>query len=609
LTPSAVAQPPRSSTGEFLDALFVAACGLFASWVLLTQAALLLGLTLHTLFLLFDGAVLAALFVSYSAWRRGRLRLPRADGELGILLALSLVSGFLSLGAIRPEVDDVNYAARAVFFLANPHQPLDLAFHDHAFFQEPLRYPLLLTYTGELFWAHLAWLLRIDFLDAYHLIAPFVGGALVPLAWALAIVRFGSSLRGATLGAICICAYLSVDGVSHNGFGNYAFVRIWHGKVLLLSLGIPLFVAFAMDWLERPRRAAWMKLCGIAVSGSGLTGTALFLLPMLALAMGGGHLAARGVSRRSLLSVVGLGSALVHCVAIGLLLWLSTDSADYRYLGFEVGFPESFAGQFGMVFPASPPIAIVAFAVSGMLSLVLLPAARRRLLVGWIATLVIIALNPLVMPLVVDHLSTPNAYWRLFYVLPFPLCVGLASALLCDRWLSSRRAVLVVAIGVVVSAGAANALSSRVTTFGGLRFAPGSYKLRPGVLEELRELAANAAPGSMLAPYEISTTLPLVSAAFPQASVEGFFLVHFARLQGQPTAAHLRHQAALYVGGRRPIGLQYVEQLLSEGLQNVVVVKRLAGEPGLTGLMRREGLSRTLTLDRFVLFRRSREVQ
>jgi hypothetical protein len=591
-----------------LEALLTAVCAVFACWVLLAQLALLAGLSLRALFLVFDTVAVAGLAAG-GVWlrRRGLFRLrPRAEG-LG-LLALALLCGFLSLAALRPEVDDVNYAARAVYFLAHPELPLDRAFHDHAFFEASLEYPLLLTYTAELFWAHLAWLLHLPFLDVYHRVAPFVGGALVPLAWTLAVARFTGSARGALLGAVAICAYLCVDGVSHNGFGNYALVRIWHGKVLLLALGVPLFAAFALDWLERPRRAAWLRLLLGSVAADGLTSTALFLLPLLALALGAGHLAARGPSRRSLLELVGLGAALVHGVALGLFLRLETDPADYRYLGFEVGFPETFLGQLALVFPPATPIAIVAFLGSVVACLVWLPAERRRFLLGWLAGGIAFALNPLVMPLVVEQLTTPNAYWRVFYVLPFPLTLGAAAALLAERRLWSFRAMLAAAAVLAAGAAAANALAPGPTTLGGLSFAPGSWKLRPGLADELRALASHAAPGPMLAPYDVSSTLPLVSSAFPQASVEGYFLVHFARREARAEEATSRHRAALYVGARSPTGLADVEKLVDAGLRNVVVVRTRSFEPALGRLLQSHGFRRELGLERIVLFRRDDEV-
>jgi hypothetical protein len=215
MTPAAGVET-RAATAA-AEVLLSAVCALFATWVLLAQTALLLGWSLRTLFVLFDATALAGLaLLAVSIRRRApSWRRPRGP-DLGLLIGLSLLCGFLSLGAIRPEVDDVTYAARAVYFLAQPDLPLDLALHDHAFFEAPLEYPLLLAYTAELFWAHLAWLLRIDFLDAYHRIAPFLGGALVPLAWALAIERFTGSPRGAALGSVALCAYLCVEWRAHS---------------------------------------------------------------------------------------------------------------------------------------------------------------------------------------------------------------------------------------------------------------------------------------------------------------------------------------------------------------------------------------------------------
>jgi hypothetical protein len=152
---------------------------------------------------------------------------------------------------------------------------------------------------------------------------------------------------------------------------------------------------------------------------------------------------------------------------------------------------------------------------------------------------------------------------------------------------------------------AANALAPGPATFGGLRFAPGSHKLRPGLLAELRAIASHARPGSMLAPYDVSSSLPLVSPAFPQASVERYFLEHFARLEGRPEEAALRHRAALYVGGRPAGAVADVERLIAQGLANVVVVRGRSSDPALLALLERRGFRRVLALERLALFSRA----
>src|SRR5262245_23123476 len=257
-----------------------------------------------------------------------------------------------------------------------------------------------------------------------------------------------------------------------------------------------------------------------------------------------------------------------------------------------------------MVFPRLPSLPSVAFAISLAICLWLLSAERRRFLLGWLAGSVAFAANPLVMPLVVQQLSTWNGYWRVFYTLPFPLTLGVAAALLADRHRLSPRAVLASAGLLVLGTAAANALAPGLTTLGGLRFELAGYKLPPGIHEELREIAAHATPGSMLAPYDISSTLPFVTSAFPQVSVERYFLIHFSRLQGHPESADSRHRAALYAGGRSPLGLADVERLIDEGLANVVVVRFRSFDPGLVGMLARYGFRRELELRRLVLYRR-----
>ena len=50
---------------------------------------------------------------------------------------------------------------------------------------------------------------------------------------------------------------------------------------------------------------------------------------------------------------------------------------------------------------------------------------QNRFLVAWVFVTVALVLNPLVSPYVMRYLTTENIYWRLFYLLPFPLIVAL----------------------------------------------------------------------------------------------------------------------------------------------------------------------------------------
>ena len=79
-----------------------------------------------------------------------------------------------------------------------------------------------------------------------------------------------------------------------------------------------------------------MRLLAFGVGASGLSGSALFLLPLLALWLGAGYVAAAGISRASLLRVVAYGSALFYLVGVALVVWLATERSDFEYIGYTI---------------------------------------------------------------------------------------------------------------------------------------------------------------------------------------------------------------------------------------------------------------------------------
>jgi len=603
------ASPVRQGAAAPVETLLLGIGGSFALWTLGAQLAMLVGLSLRALAIGYSVAWLAgALAVTVTRLRARRRAPPRERPSVWPVTAvalLALLGGLASLAAIRPALDDANYAARAVYFLAHPDAPLDRALHGHALLDFPLVFPLLLTYTSELFWAYLAHLLGVPFLDVYHLAVPFVGGALIPLAWFLALHRFIRSPAAAVVGAAAVMAYLAIDGVSHQGFGNYAFVRIWHGKALLLSLVVPVFIAFALDWLDRPRPGAFAKLFVTGVCASGLSATALFLLPLLALCLGIAHIVSQGPSRRALATVVGLGASLAYLVGIGAFLWLTEEPSDYQFLGSAVAFPETFAGQLSFAFPGPVPLARVACLASLLACALLLPPPARRFLFGWLAAAVLLVLNPLMMTVVADHLTTYNTYWRLFYLLPFPFALGAAAAAAMDRLGPQPGRVAVASAGLLAVAGVANGVWPEATSFGGLPLRVPAYKFDRAMHLEARRIVTHASPGSMLAPHPLSMMIPLLSGAHPPASVANYFLMHFARLQGVPELAVSRVRAKEYL--LRPVGgaLPDVIRLLDEeGLPHVVVWRPRASAPTLRTALAARGFRRASTGPLHVLFTR-----
>jgi hypothetical protein len=590
-----------SRTRRVADHLAILLVRAFAAWTCLTHAFLLGGGSLDALIATY--AVVLGVGAAFSIrWAsRSRKASPSADAAVGVgLILLCAMGAAVALLTCRPNADDVIYASRAVYFLEHPHRPLDLTYHDLALPGISTVYPLTLGYSIELLWAAVSRLTSVPYLHVYHGLAAATGGALIPLAWFVVMSRFVGRSAHALLGATVISAYLCVDGSTFNTFGNLAFVRIWQGKALLLSVGVPLFVAFSMDWLRRPNVGTWLRLFTLSMAASGLTSTALFLLPLLAGLLGAATFFAEGVNRNSLRLVVGYGASLGYVAAIALIVRLSTTRAELAFIG-EGFLAGNFRSQ-AMLMIGPTPITPVVFLAATAAALALLPR-ERRFLSGWLLTGFVLLLNPLVMPLVAEYATTANGYWRLFYALPFPLVLGLVAVRIAERSAPSDRSALAAAAGVLALAVAINLAAPGFTTLGSDRFALGP-KLRPALQVEVEAIVAYAEPGSMLAPLPVSTVVPLYTSALPQIAVRGILGVHFAIQAGRPKLAEARLRAVGHVWHPNAPGRAEVERLLERGLRNVVFDRRAGPGPELQGRLEELGFRRNFSGRLYVLFSR-----
>ena len=221
-------------------------------------------------------------------------------------------------------------------------------------------------------------------------------------------------------------------------------------------------------------------------------------------------------------------------------------------------------------------------------------------------------LNPLLFPLVTGHLTSYNAFWRLFYLPPFLLAVGIAIAGLV-AWLGARRpAHHVLAIALLLGVAAFGNLVepfSSGAVFSRVPLAVTGYKIDADLQEDVRVILARAEPGAMLAPLHYSAVIPLFTTQLPQVAVRGFMLRHTAIANGEPELAESRMRAMGFVSGRASPGAarDLEELLVREELTNVVVSARVAGRSQLLRLLRRYGFQRVLSQPRFSLFVRVRE--
>jgi hypothetical protein len=525
-----------------------------------------------------------------------------------MLLGLCLLGAALAFLEHHPNADDGYYfGGRTIYFLAHPEATLDLEHHHHALLDWPLLYPLVLLQQVSLLWSYLGFVTGLPGLAVLHYVAAALGGFLLPLAWYLVLSRFVRSPLAAVTGTAAIVACLCLDGVTTRSFGAIGFPAVRLGKGLLMAGFVPIFVAFSRDWFERPGAQNAVKLCLVTIACAGLSDSALFLLPVLAAFLASGCFLARGPSFATAKLLAGYFASLAWLYGIGAYVLAVVDRSDMAHLGFGYGFPGSFSGQLALVF-GDPPgpflwIYLLAMAVAWV---GFRDGKERAFLAGWMLAAIAL-LNPLLFPLVTSYLTSYNAFWRLFYLPPFLLAVGIAIAGLVV-WLGARKPahhVLAVALLLGVAAlGSLVAPFSSGTVFGRIPLAVTGYKIDADLQEDIRLILAHADPGATLAPLHYSAVIPLFTDQLPQVAVRGFMLRHAAIANGEPELAESRMRAVGFVSGRAsPGAAQDLEVLLSrEELENVVVSARVAARPELLRLMRQYGFQRVLRQPRFALY-------
>jgi hypothetical protein len=341
----------------------------------------------------------------------------RHDAALLVLLAgLALLPLLLH----RPDPDDAAFLNLAAGMIADPRPILT---HD-AMLGDPAQPIILPTYRIEALHALIAavsGLTRMAPIEVAHLLWPVAAGLFV----AGALYLFCRAFAGeAWLPALLLCLLLLVlQGEAHRSYGNFGFLRLQQGKSALFLGCVPLIWVFALRfWAAgdgRERRRSWALLALTQAAATGLSANAVFLCPVALLAVGLG-LWLSEPARIGRLVLLGLSG--IWPVAAGLMVLLTTGAYPSEFL--EVPGPladlRSVLGAEGAVLLM--PAALAAGA--------LMTGALRRAVLGAAAVFALLALNPLLDPLLARHL-TGNLNWRLLFAFPAPalLAAALAGAL------------------------------------------------------------------------------------------------------------------------------------------------------------------------------------
>ena len=512
---------PHENTASALitSSVFYGMAALMAEFTVLTHLAQMLNLTFQVYAAIALGISLVTVAVWLLFFKQWTAQISKYDTKaLLVLVGLGVIGSIIVLIVNRPDDDDFYYVPNAIFYLQNPKALMGFNIHYLFSSHEPFASFFWATANAyEYMQAIVAFGFHLRFLDVYYFIMPALAGFFIPMALYLAIVHFSDDTLSAVIGTLVTIGVILALGETHRTFGNFSFVRIFQGKAILLSLGIPLFVAFSMNYFAQPTYKTGLGLLFLATGLVGLSSSAIFMLPALACVLALAYVIS--TRRYPLTRLVGYFACLAYVVAVALYVFffwkLGLDNASPA----NQGWPTTFLGHVNFFVKAKAPLTPIALIGSTLLSAFVLSGRHRQFLLTWALASVVLFLNPISATFLIRYVTSANAYWRLFYIYPFPIMAGMIAATLYKHlsygWPAKRLAVVLATSILLVGF----LFLSPTSVFYQQDLGRPTYKLLLHNLRQATTITQITPAGVMLAPESIAGIVAMLDARFPQIRV------------------------------------------------------------------------------------------
>jgi hypothetical protein len=225
------------------------------------------------------------------------------------------------------------------------------------------------------------------------------------------------------------------------------------------------------------------------------------------------------------------------------------------------------------MFNKNKPVTQLVVLMSTVGTMVFVEKEHRKFFLFYIFFVFVFVLNPVAAPIIIKYITTPNIYWRLFYIFPWFLFIPL-SFILISRMIrkTDKNWLYVVLIFLLLSAYPSpyfmdifDRTNSQI---------PFSYKLPFESIKHSQHVIASAPDGTMLSPADLSETIPLYSSRHPQVRTTNTAIrLWLERCGKRERVARNRIGASNFVGGRENQYQYFVDFLEDEGtiLTSVVI--------------------------------------
>jgi hypothetical protein len=517
----------------------------------------------------------------------------RSRGAEVVLAVIAASCAVYALALHRPDADDSLYVNMAVGAMELPHLPLLDRDTLHGLFELPIVLPSYKLHSWELWNAGVARITGLPALGVFHWISAALAAALVPLAHATLFRQLTPAIWPFTTFALVVV--LAAAGDTHRWYGNFAFVRMWQGKALLLFVFMPLVYAYALRFARRGDSKSWLLLAAAQISALGCSANALWAAPAGALAA---LVCVLRPTRAGLRQLAFGALASVYVLAAGLLL--------------KVGMTESVAelaepthpiwGAAPVIEGTRTPLRIALVTVLGQSKLYAVgiavpfvawlacpPGPARRFAIGLPLAVAAVLLNPLLADRVIESLTGP-LYWRTLWALPLPILIALVMVAPL-RWPGSigrlGYAALVAAFAFAVP---------EVRGFdAGNRSAVGWPQLKVGPGYRWAQSLARVAPRqSVVAPPGVSAWAPTLQDHPYPLIVRHYLNTQRSRIGEEAFQERLLMTRFVEGTARHPRAAATFEQGLDRYAVKAALLQVSATTPTAREILRRKGFGRRL---------------
>lgn len=504
--------PPSGVIERIIEVLLAAFYIVLLSSIAVYSAGTRLSLSFRSASYAIGAVVVLVAVICALLLRKDIAKLQGKQKDLVLVCLCALGCAVVTASINRPDIDDSVYAPKAVFYTENPDAVLGNSLTWIAGLPADAKSFVFPYY--ETLQASLAWLCHVHFLDLYHVSFPFLVGFLAFCSVYLLLGLFYHQSPTRLAGTVCLILIALLLGETHRTYGNVSIARAFQGKFVLFYLGFYSWTYFCLKFFIQRHAKQLAYLSVVAVALTALTTTAFFYIPVLSLVL----FIAYFLSRGELFSPATIKTGVWILVALLptalLALNFRQEAQEIMSAGSQInsGFSSDFYDQLAYLVNRDFPISPVLFIVS--LVMVIIVSPYGKFFVLWTTAAVALLLNPVVSGAVIKYVTTENAYWRLFYLLPFPLVSAVAFCSAMQRFRRSSAAacsMFVILLGLVLVLP-----SSVFRRANGAYFDFLSFKIHEPLRSYIAELSRTLAPGTMFAPFEIATNIVIYTSHFPE---------------------------------------------------------------------------------------------